>query len=80
MDLLWIGSPEQCDVCHETYPMSWIIYDGRFMCYACAFPSSSLSPQGSSNPKSSKASAGRCKDKVGAVPFNGGPEEILSQM
>jgi hypothetical protein len=36
----------------------------------------SIAPQSSSNPKIPKVSADRCKGKVGAVLFNGGPIEI----
>lgn len=36
MELIWVGSPEKCDLCGETYPMCWIDYDGvRFACAAC---------------------------------------------
>lgn len=34
----WIGVLEECDCCHDEYPMSWIIYNGiQFLCYACAY-------------------------------------------
>lgn len=32
----WIGVPEECDCCHEEYPMIWIEFTGRqFLCLAC---------------------------------------------
>ena len=35
---MWIGNPEKCDCCQESYPMSWIIFDGkRFLCTACNY-------------------------------------------
>lgn len=38
-DVEWVGVLEECDLCHEFYPMSWIIFTGvQFLCYACAFP------------------------------------------
>ena len=36
--LEWIGVLEECDCCHDEYPMSWIIYNGiQFLCYACYY-------------------------------------------
>lgn len=36
--LEWIGVLEECDCCHDEYPMSWIIYTGKqFLCYACCY-------------------------------------------
>jgi hypothetical protein len=37
--LVWMGSLEECDLCHTEYPMSWIIFSGKqFLCYACHYP------------------------------------------
>ncbi len=38
--LAWVGVLEECDCCHEEFPMSWIVYNGiQFLCYACAYGS-----------------------------------------
>jgi len=35
-DLVWMGSLEECDMCHDIYPMVWIVFTGRqFLCMAC---------------------------------------------
>ena len=39
MDIQWIGVLEECDLCHDTYPMAWIIYTGKqFLCQSCLYP------------------------------------------
>jgi len=36
MELVWMGSLEECDLCHDIYPMAWIVFTGRqFLCVAC---------------------------------------------
>lgn len=36
IEIYWIGSFEECDLCHEIYPMAWIEFNGRqFLCLAC---------------------------------------------
>lgn len=36
MDLVWMGSLEECDLCHDIYPVAWIVFTGRqFLCMAC---------------------------------------------
>lgn len=38
-DLYWAGSLEECDLCHDQFPMCWIIYTGRqYLCHACYYP------------------------------------------
>lgn len=35
-EMIWVGSPEVCDRCGESYRMAWIIFDGvEFLCWAC---------------------------------------------
>ena len=37
-DLIWVGSLEDCDLCHDILPMSWIVFTGsQFLCYSCAY-------------------------------------------
>ena len=37
--LVWVGSLEECDLCHIEYPMSWMVFTGKqFLCYACCYP------------------------------------------
>jgi len=32
----WLGNLEQCDLCHDDYPMAWIQYSGKqFLCFSC---------------------------------------------
>ena len=41
--LVWMGSLEECDLCHIEYPMSWIIFGGKqFLCYACKYTDTML--------------------------------------
>ena len=36
--LIWVGVPEKCDCCGETYPMCWITFDGkRYLCTSCNY-------------------------------------------
>ena len=37
--IVWMGSIQECDLCHTEYPMSWIIWTGKqCLCYACYYP------------------------------------------
>ena len=37
-DYYWEGSKEICNKCKESYPMVWIIFDGKeFLCYSCFY-------------------------------------------
>lgn len=36
--LIWIGTPEKCDSCQDSFPTCWITFDGkRFLCTACNY-------------------------------------------
>lgn len=36
-DWYWLGVEEECDECHEKYPMRWMVLcdGGIIRCYAC---------------------------------------------
>lgn len=35
-NFMYVGPPEICDICKESYPLTHIVFDGRvFVCFYC---------------------------------------------